>query len=246
MDSRITTLILGADSEIAICTIEYLAKNNHNLVLLSRNIKNLKNLKKKLVSKYKILVEIINLDFNQCHLFKKKINQIKLTPNLLISFLGKVGNSNEDLSDSTSFINNIFSNFIGPAYFIEVFIQEKNISKKKLTIVGVTSVAGNRGRAKNYLYGSSKAAFTHFLSGIRQKYFNQNVVIKTIILGPVRTKASLSNQSRFLSISTDKAAKLVYKSTMNSREIFYSPKWRLILFIISLIPEFIYKKIKLD
>ena len=153
MNSRKTALILGADSEIAVCAIEYLAKNKNNLVLLSRNIQNLRNLKKKLTGKYKIGVEILSLDFNRCDLFKKKINQINSKPNLLISFLGKVRNCNEDLADPSNFIDNIFSNFIGPAFFIETFIQQKIKNKEKLTVVGVSSVAGNRGRAKNYLYG---------------------------------------------------------------------------------------------
>ena len=79
------------------------------------------------------------------------------------------------------------TNFVGPVNFLSEIANryEKN---KSGTIVGVSSVAGERGRSINYFYGASKSGMTTFLSGLRNRLAKKNVHVLTVLPGTVYTK----------------------------------------------------------
>ena len=71
----------------------------------------------------------------------------------------------------------MLANYVGPAMLIELMANEIQNFSETCTIIGVSSVAGERGRASNYTYGSAKSGFTQYLSGLRQK-LNQKKILK--------------------------------------------------------------------
>ena len=113
--------------------------------------------------------------------------------------------------------------------------------------MGISSVAGERGRAKNYIYGSSKAAFTVFLSGLRNRLNKKNVHVLSVLPGTVYTKMTKGlNLPKLLTTYPDKVANKIYHGVINKKDIVYSIElWRYIMLIIKLIPEKIFKKLNI-
>jgi short-subunit dehydrogenase len=114
-------------------------------------------------------------------------------------------------------------------------------------IIGISSVAGERGRQSNYFYGSSKAGFTAFLSGLRNRLSRKNIQVITIIPGFVNTKMIKNiNTPKFLTSEPKDIANKIYKATQRNQDIVFSNyKWSLIMQFIKLIPEKIFKRLKL-
>ena len=135
-------------------------------------------------------------------------------------------------------------NLTGPAILIEA-ISHKMESLKEGIIVGISSVAGDRGRSSNYWYGSAKSGLNIFLSGLRQKLNGSGVHVITVKPGFVRTSMTENlNFPKMLISTPEKISRDIIKAITKKQNIIYTPKyWYVIMFIIRVIPEFIFKKI---
>ncbi|WP_130619621.1 SDR family oxidoreductase [Dyella amyloliquefaciens] len=116
----------------------------------------------------------------------------------------------------------------------------------KGTIAVISSVAGDRGRASNYLYGSAKAAVTTFLSGLRQRLYAHGVHVLTIKPGFVDTPMTRNFKKGALWAKPDAVATGIVRAIDRKRAIAYLPGfWALIMLIIRCVPEAIFKRVKL-
>ncbi|MBL0332614.1 MAG: SDR family NAD(P)-dependent oxidoreductase [Chlorobiota bacterium] len=117
---------------------------------------------------------------------------------------------------------------------------------KKGTIVGVSSVAGDRGRSRNPAYCSSKAALNTYLESIRNRIGKLGVKVLTIKPGFIDTEMTKGTKGLFWLISPESAAKMILKSASKGRKISYIPaRWRLVMFIIKSIPSFIFRRLSI-
>ena len=235
-------LIIGASSDIAKETSILLAKKNFDLVLTSRNESNLKNhfsdLKEISLNKYKFLLLDI-ADFNSINLF---VDSLNTEPDLILIATG-IMHKNETLDDLSG-LNIVNTNFVGPMIMIDRLLKKFKNIEKKLSLIVLSSVAGDRGRKKNVIYGSSKAALSSYLSGIRQKYNSSNITITTVKPGFVKTKMTKDfDMSNFLTCNPDEIAKLIFYAYINKRNVIYSKYWFLVMAIVKIIPEKIFKKL---
>ena len=114
-------------------------------------------------------------------------------------------------------------------------------------IIGISSVAGDRGRASNYIYGSAKAGFTAFLSGLRSRLARKKIHIMTVKPGFVATRMTEGMElPPTLTASPDEIATAIWNGFNKKRNIIYvKPIWRLVIFIIKHIPECIFKFTKI-
>ena len=135
------------------------------------------------------------------------------------------------------------TNFEGPINIISDFANIFE-DKRDGTIVGISSVAGERGRANNYLYGSSKAGLTVFLSGLRNRLSKKNVRVLTVLPGPVFTKMTKDTKlPKILTATPNQVAKDIFIAVIKKKDVIYTFKiWKLIMIIIKIIPEKIFKK----
>ncbi|HEY2727571.1 MAG TPA: SDR family NAD(P)-dependent oxidoreductase, partial [Parafilimonas sp.] len=119
--------------------------------------------------------------------------------------------------------------------------------KKNGTIVGISSVAGERGRQSNYIYGSAKAGFTAYLSGLRNRLYHDNVHVLTVLPGFVNTKMTAElNLSPLLTASPEQVADAVETAIRKKKNVIYVKWfWKWIMKIIKNIPEGMFKKKKL-
>ena len=119
-------------------------------------------------------------------------------------------------------------------------------AKKSGTICVISSVAGDRGRASNYVYGSAKAMVTAFTSGLRQRLYKSNVSVVTIKPGFVDTPMTSDFKKGFLWARPKAVASKIIRAIESNKTEVYVPKfWRSLMLIIRLIPDKIFARIKL-
>ena len=140
----------------------------------------------------------------------------------------------------------IRTNFEGPANIFSEIANKFEI-RGYGTLIGISSVAGERGRAKNYIYGSSKSAFTTFLSGLRNRLSKKNIHVLTVLPGFVDTKMTKNlDLPPRLTVKPFELAKIVFNAYKKKKNIVYIGKiWFLIMMLIRSIPESIFKLMKL-
>jgi len=127
------------------------------------------------------------------------------------------------------------------------YFAQKFESRRSGTIIGLSSVAGDRGRQSNFIYGSAKAAFTAYLSGLRNYLFEKKVHVMTVKPGFMATKMTEGLPlNPKLTATPKQAAACIYKAFKKQKNVVYVlPVWGVIMMIIRNIPEFIFKKLKL-
>lgn len=114
------------------------------------------------------------------------------------------------------------------------------------TLAVISSVAGERGRQSNYIYGSAKSAVTQFLGGLRNRLKDTNVKILTIKPGPVDTPMTADMKKGLLFAKPDAVGKKIYQAIESGKDVLYVPWfWRYIMAIIKAIPESIFKKMSM-
>ena len=167
IEEKGNVLIIGARSDIALATAYQFAKKGYNIELASRKVNTLDKEKSNIEIKSKVQVKLHELDvLDDSHTIILLIPYMKL-PDIVICAVGYMGEQEKN-KKIYSLQKVMRSNYEGPANILSMFANyfEKRGSG---TIVGISSVAGERGRAINYVYGSAKAGLTAFLSGLRNR-----------------------------------------------------------------------------
>lgn len=115
------------------------------------------------------------------------------------------------------------------------------------TIAVITSVAGDRGRQTNYVYGAAKGGLTIFLQGLRGRMHRHGVRVLTIKPGPVATAMTAELPRIPFMATPESVAAQIYDSLENSRsDVIYTPKkWRWIMAALRLVPEKIFKRVEI-
>ena len=114
------------------------------------------------------------------------------------------------------------------------------------TITVISSVAGDRGRQSNYVYGTAKAALTTFLSGLRQRLHRSGVRVVTIKPGFVDTPMTREFPKGWLWVQPERVARDIVRAMEKGKDVIYTPwYWRLIMGVILHIPEVIFKRMTL-
>ncbi len=245
MKNEKNVLVIGASSDIAIALSKKFASHGFNLQLAARKKSHLDKQIQFLSQKYHIKINSHELDIFSEKRFKEFILSLDALPDVVIMTVGMLGNQKND-EQSIEKTQLIFrANFEGPSLFLTEIANHFE-SRRSGTIIAISSVAGERGRASNYIYGSAKAGFSAFLSGLRARLNGSNVHVITVLPGFVDTKMTKNLKiSSFLKISPEKLANIIFNSYQKKREVTYSGIfWRIIMLIIKVIPEKIFKKIK--
>lgn len=240
-----TVLILGSTCELGNEIAIIYAKNNYDLILVAKNSKKNFSLKKKIKTTVnnQIKIKCYTLNILNVSSHSRVFKKISPKPDGVISLVGKT--HNVSILKNKDIYNIINTNFTGIINFLIYFLNYFS-KRKKGFVVCVTSVAGLRGRAKNFLYGSAKSGLITFLSGCRSYFSKKKIDILTVIPGYIKNKNSVKNQTiSYLSTSPKKLAYKIFTAQQNKKSILYSSyMWIIIMFVIKLLPERIFKKIK--
>lgn len=136
------------------------------------------------------------------------------------------------------------TNYVGPALLLSE--AARRLSAAGGVIVGISSVAGDRGRASNYVYGSAKAGFTAFLSGLRARFASSSLRVLTVKPGFVRTRITRGmSLPPLLTASPEEVAEAVLRADQRGQDVVYVRRvWWLIMRIVRSIPEPIFKRLR--
>lgn len=114
------------------------------------------------------------------------------------------------------------------------------------TIAVISSVAGDRGRQSNYVYGTAKAAVSTFLSGLRQRLYKSGVQVVTIKPGFVDTPMTRDFSKGLLWAKPERVARDIVRAMENGKDVVYTPVfWWAIMQLIKSIPEFVFRRLSL-
>ena len=239
-------LILGATSDIARACAHRFAADGFNLVLAARNPDALGSDTKDLKIRYGVEVKTVPFDALATEGHYSFFQSLDPVPDGVLCAIGTMEGNEDAMSDPEKLKAIMDTNLIGPAAFLTLAgaaFRERGSG----FIIGISSVAGNRGRGSNYPYGSAKAGFTAFLSGLRNSLNENGVQVITVLPGFVRTKMT-ENMDLPASLTAEpgRVAEDVFRAFEKKKSIVYTPWiWRWIMLIIQHIPEFIFKRMKL-
>jgi len=241
-----TVLILGATSDMAIALARHLGAKGHNLQLAARNAEHVLSLKKDIEIKNKVTVENIAFDALDYDSHYEAYQRLSVKPDVAIVVFGYLGEHQTGIKDWKECHKIIDTNYTGAVSILNVIANDFE-SRRAGTIVGISSVAGDRGRMSNYLYGSAKAGLTAYLSGLRNRLFHSGVHVMTVKPGFVDTKMTEGLPLPApLTAQPEAVAKRIYSALLGKKNVVYVlPIWWIIMTIICAIPEFIFKKLKL-
>jgi decaprenylphospho-beta-D-erythro-pentofuranosid-2-ulose 2-reductase len=239
-------LILGAASDMAVAIARKFAHEGYSITLAARNVEKLQAIEADLKVRYKVSAWSVKFDALDYKSHQEFFNNLPERPDVVICVFGLLGDQREAEQDWNSCLQIINSNYVGAVSILNVVSNEFQ-TKKRGTIVGISSVAGERGRQSNYFYGSAKAGFTAYLSGLRNRLFHHGVHVMTVKPGFVKTKMIEDITTPGPITATPKqVADKVYKGVRNKiNSMYVLSVWWLIMTVIRGIPEAIFKKLKL-
>lgn len=241
-------LIIGIGSEIAYHTALAYAKGGNDLYCTSRSFDNsnkiVEDLKIRSNNKNIVPYEFVPTDLSSHKLFFDRLILENGLPDLILIAYGSLPD-NEKIKRNFTLINEEFNtNFISGSSIVNYF-SNKFEEKNSGTIAVISSVAGDRARGSNYIYGTAKGALSLFLQGVRSSLSGTKVKIITIKPGFVDTKMTSHLPKSFLFAKPEKVATDIINGIKKGKDVIYTPKfWFLIMFLIKLLPESIFKKLK--
>lgn len=235
-------LILGATSDVAIEFAKQCPKGS-TVYLCARKSERLDPVVKHLKITSDINAELIEFNLINDSDYSAILSKAKDCEVVLVAW-GILESSKTSEAERAQEI--IDANFRNQVPIIEAIAAEFE-QRGSGVIAGMTSVAGLRGRASNYLYGSAKAGMIAYLSGLRNRLTPSGAHVLTIIPGFMRTKMTADlNLPGPLTASPEKAAKIIHSAIRGRKNrVYVTGIWWFIMTIIRNIPEFIFKKLKL-
>ena len=241
-----TVLIVGANSDIAKATARVYAKFGYDLILALRNKNEIEPFVNDLKIKHERQVETIELDILDYDSHTEIYTNLNSSVDGVIVAVGYLGDQQKSQSDFEESKKIIDTNFTGVASLLNIVANDFE-KRKTGFIVALSSVAGDRGRKKNYQYGAAKAGLTAYLSGLRNRLFDKGVNVLTVKPGFVLTKMTRDlDLPEKLTAQPKDIALAIYSAQQKGKDtLYYMKKWRLIMWIIRTIPEKIFKRLDL-
>jgi len=239
-------LILGGTSDMAQALALAYSTNKWKVLLAGRNLERLNLIKNDLEIRSRGKIETLWFDALNFDTHQQTIESLSTLPDITVCVFGYLGDQQVAKTNWKEAFKIISTNYTGAVSVLNV-VSEAYKRAGKGTIVGISSVAGDRGRQSNYTYGSAKAAFSAYLSGLRSEMFKHGLHVITVKPGFVYTKMTENlDLPAVLTANPDQVAKGIVKAIRKKKNIIYIlPIWRLIMFVIRNIPEYIFKRLKL-
>lgn len=241
-------VIYGATSTLAQHIARHLATNGHRLFLIARSEARLATLSKDYVARGAASVDLLAADLSELnkleHLWDTIVSKMKVIHKVFVCH-GVLGNQEIAQKDFLTAQSELTTNFLSYVAILTPIANQFEVDGGgHITVIG--SVAGDRGRQSNYIYGTAKAGLATFAAGLRNRLSQSNVQVLTVKPGFMRTAMTENLDQNFLFAEPEKVAQSILKAVDQKRDVIYVPGfWRLIMLVIRNIPEKIFKRLKL-
>lgn len=241
-------LIIGATSAIAENCARIWADKGHSLHLVARNDRVVQIIASDLIVRGASQVTTYCTDLNKIEKHNEVLDQANETLgsiDIVLVAHGTLSNQKECEVSVEDTLSEIKTNALSTISLLTL-IANRFEAKKNGTICVISSVAGDRGRASNYVYGAAKAMVTTFTSGLRQRLSKSNVTVVTVKPGFVDTPMTSKFKKGFLWVKPNVvAAKIVRAIERQKNEVYVPLFWWPIMIIIRGMPSSIFRKISL-
>jgi short-subunit dehydrogenase len=241
-------LVLGATSGIAEATCRIWAAQGAQLFLIARNAEKLAAVAADLKTRGASYVgtAVADLDDTDKHaeLLSHAVNSLTGMDVAYLAYgiLGDQPRAEQEFDHAAQILH---SNFVAPVSLL-TWLANFCVQRRAGVLAVLSSVAGDRGRKSNYVYGASKAGLSAFLAGLRNRIDREGVTVLTIKPGPVKTAmtASMKGSEKFADVN--KVAASIANAIDKRADNLYVPfQWQPIMFVIRNIPDRIFKKLNL-
>lgn len=241
-------LIIGANSAIAEACARTWASRGDALYLVARNEDKLQRLKQDLKARGAPEINTHVLDINQVHHQAEMLTEVLAHwPKIDISLLAHGTLPDQQVCEHNlpEMLNQLQTNAVSTLSLLHLLAN--HFEKQQAgTIATITSVAGDRGRQSNYLYGSAKAMVSHFLQGLRQRLSKKDVSVLDIKPGFVDTPMTTHYEKGLLWAQPQQVATKIVSAIDQGKTTVYTPGfWYWIMLIIRNIPESLFMRLKL-
>lgn len=241
-------LIIGATSAIAEATARNFAQDGDRLFLAARNPERLAAVANDLKTRGATQVETVAMDANDTARHAALISQAEAALEGLDTILIAHGTLSDQKACEASFektLEELQTNCLSVISLLTL-VANRFEEQKYGTIAVISSVAGDRGRQSNYVYGTAKAAVSTFLQGLRNRLYRSGVTVITVKPGFVDTPMTAGFRKGPLWVSPEQVGKGIYRGIQRKSGVIYLPWfWRWIMLVIRLIPESIFKRLKI-
>jgi decaprenylphospho-beta-D-erythro-pentofuranosid-2-ulose 2-reductase len=239
-------LVLGARSDIGMAIAHKYAALGRPIQLAARRATTLEPEKTDIELRYNVPVSLHEFDALATETHEGFVADLPELPEIAVCAVGLLGDQSESERDLPAAVVVMRSNFEGPANVLAV-LANRFAQRGSGALVGISSVAGERGRATNYVYGAAKAGFTTFLSGLRNRLAKKGVHVVTVLPGFVATKMTEGmDLPERLTAQPDEVAEAIVRAVARKRDVVYvRPIWRLIMTAIRNIPEPVFKRMRI-
>jgi len=239
-------LIIAAKSDIAKALAKKYAENGYHLYLAAREVTELKAFAKDINIRTKSHVKCIELDILDYASHQAVYSSLPEKPEGVISAVGYLGEQQKAQANFSEAHKIMDTNYTGVVSLLNIIADDFE-RRKNGFIVAISSVAGERGRKSNYLYGSAKAALTAYLSGLRNRLYAANVHVLTVKPGFVATKMTAAmDLPKRLTVQAQQVAEDVYAAQQKNKDVLYTKwVWKWLMLIIRNIPEWKFKGMSL-
>ena len=239
-------LILGGTSDIARATALAFAQDQWTVRLAGRTLPELQREANDISARTGRDVTIHAFDVLSTKSFAAFVDALPSLPDVVISVVGLLGDQRRAETDMDHASEIMRSNYEGPALILSLF-AERFRARGHGAIVGISSVAGDRGRGSNYVYGSAKAGFSAFLSGLRNSMAISSIHVMTVKPGFVRTRMTEHMKLPPIITATPAEVGEAVLAGLNRRKdvIYVRSVWFWVMLIFRLMPERIFKRLKL-
>ena len=244
-----TVLILGANAGIGRALAAEFASHQHDLILAGRDLEELQYLAADLSLRHNVSAGAARVDVLDFDILESGLAAcIALAGDslegavLCTGYLGDPETARKDLNEARRILD---TNFTGSALALNVLAN--HFERKRMGFIcALSSVAGDRGRQSNYLYGSAKGGLATYLQGLRNRLYHSGVQVTTVKPGYVDTRMVFGGAKLPLVASPEAVARDIYYAVKRRKNVVYVPWfWRIIMLIVCLIPEGLYKKLRM-
>lgn len=240
-------LVLGATSAIARATACEFARRGDSLYLAGRDLQELWRIASDIQIRcgVEVNVGVFEVEDTASHaaFVENALRRVGAFSGVVFA-IGFLGDQSEIEGDPSLAQATVMRNYGGA---VSILLHLANHFEETRTgfVIGISSVAGDRGRVSNYVYGSSKAGLTAFLQGLRARLAKIGVPVLTVKPGFVDTAMTFGKEGMFLVADPKKVGRKIVRAATVRRDVLYVPGfWRWMMFVVRAIPEGVFKKMK--
>ncbi|UWX60330.1 SDR family NAD(P)-dependent oxidoreductase [Chryseobacterium oranimense] len=236
-----TVLILGANSDVAKQCIKQYLEKGFSVMAASRNTVSLQ----KFVGDHHLdplKITVLYFDALDFDSHQKFYDELPVKPHIVVYAAGFLVDNEKALRNFKGAQQMMMVNYMGAVSILNIIATDES-NRNLERIIGLSSLSGVRGRKSNFVYGSTKAAFTTYLAGLRQELASREIKVNALVIGYIRTKINEGLQlNESLIMEPNYVAKYIVNAG-NSFTIVPNLKWKMIYMILKILPESLVAKL---